>query len=130
LFGEFELTPFERIAAHVVATNLAVLQRISLDLDERGILNKKGETRDLLALQVRITRDTERWAQQLKHLRTVKPLAVMVREAGLSSEPPVIVPTPPIRRAGETLEPEPGGGTRIVTCPHRACRVSSDRSSI
>jgi hypothetical protein len=72
LFGQCKLSPVQRVAAHEVATNLALLQRIDLDLEERGIVDKKGDARYLLALRVRVSRELERWAQ---HLTEVAPPA-------------------------------------------------------
>jgi hypothetical protein len=69
LFGESGFSPIQRVAAHEVATNLAILQRIDLDLSERGIVDKKGEPRYLLGHRVRISREMERWSA---HLATVR----------------------------------------------------------
>jgi hypothetical protein len=69
LFGDFELSPTQRVAAHAVATDLAILQRIDLDLSERGIVDRKGEPRYLLGHRTRISRDMERW---IAHLTTAR----------------------------------------------------------
>jgi hypothetical protein len=73
LFGACQLSPVQRVATHEVARCLAMLQRIDLDLDERGIVDRKGQPRYLLALRVRVTREMERWAQHLTAVSSAPP---------------------------------------------------------
>ena len=56
--AEFSAT--QRIAIHQIASYKAILEAIDRDLAERGILNKRGETRSLLTDRARISRQLER----------------------------------------------------------------------
>ena len=53
LSQSFDFTPVERLALHEVARCMAILEAIDRDLDERGIVNKRGNPTYLLDVRFR-----------------------------------------------------------------------------
>jgi hypothetical protein len=68
LFENSTLSPIERVAAHEVATLLAMNRQIDLDLGERGLVDKRGDPRYLVAMRLRVSRQLERWSNQLSNI--------------------------------------------------------------
>jgi hypothetical protein len=58
----FEFTIAQRIAVEQAARCIAILEAIDRDLDERGLVGKRGEPRYLLNHRSRTSRELERWA--------------------------------------------------------------------
>jgi hypothetical protein len=73
LFGELELSPYERIAVSEVARLLAILQLVDLALDQYGILDRKGQPTYLLALRARYTRELRTWRAELPAAAQAQP---------------------------------------------------------
>ena len=61
LTESFEFSVAELIAVEQLARCIAILDALDRDLDERGLVDKRGEPRYLLNYRSRITRDLERW---------------------------------------------------------------------
>ena len=57
----FEFSANEQIALGGFARSAAILERIDLDLMERGIVDKRGEARSLLNHRARVERQLEHW---------------------------------------------------------------------
>jgi hypothetical protein len=57
----FEFSANEQIALGEFARSAAILERIDLDLMERGIVDKRGEARSLLNHRARVDRQLEHW---------------------------------------------------------------------
>jgi hypothetical protein len=56
----FEFSIVQRIAVEEVARGIAILEAIDRDLDEHGVVDKRGEARSLLNHRSRIVRQLER----------------------------------------------------------------------
>jgi hypothetical protein len=65
LLGSFAPTAAERIAVHEVARSVAILDAIDRDLDERGVADRKGEARSLLAHRARMSRRLDAWLMKI-----------------------------------------------------------------
>jgi hypothetical protein len=65
LFGDFWFTADQRIAAHEVARWLAILEAIDRDLDERGLVDRKGKVHPLLDHRARISRRLDDWLTRI-----------------------------------------------------------------
>lgn len=65
LLGNFEPTPTGRIAVHEVACCMAILEAIDRDLDERGIVDRRGEARSLLDHRARMSRRLDAWLMKI-----------------------------------------------------------------
>lgn len=65
LVRSFEFTATQRIAVLEVAHCMAILEAIDLDLDERGLIDKRGEPRYLLNLRSRISRQLDHWLAKI-----------------------------------------------------------------
>jgi hypothetical protein len=61
LTQSFEFSPAERLAAHEAARCIAILEAIDRDLDQRGLVDKKGNPRYLLNHRSRTSRQLEQW---------------------------------------------------------------------
>jgi hypothetical protein len=61
LMQSFEFTPAEKVAVTEAARWIALLEAIDNDLDERGIVDRRGKERYLLELRVRVSARLERW---------------------------------------------------------------------
>jgi hypothetical protein len=61
----FEFSVAERIVVEQLARCIAILDALDRDLDERGLVDKRGEPRYLLNYRSRITRDLERWLSKV-----------------------------------------------------------------
>jgi hypothetical protein len=57
----FDFNPVERVAVHEAAGCIALLEAIDRDIDERGIVDGRGRSRDLVALRLRVSARLERW---------------------------------------------------------------------
>jgi hypothetical protein len=58
---EFAFSPSQRVAVHELARLMATLDAIDRGLDERGIVNRKGEATSLLNYRIRISRQLKNW---------------------------------------------------------------------
>jgi hypothetical protein len=65
LLQSSEFSATERIAVHQIASCMAMLEAINRDLDERGLVDKRGEARSLLNHRARISRELERWLDKV-----------------------------------------------------------------
>ena len=65
LLGDFAPTTTQRIAVHEVARCIAILEAIDRDLDERGIVDRRGEARSLLAHRARMSRRLDAWLMKI-----------------------------------------------------------------
>ena len=65
LTRSFEFSPVERIAVGEAARCIAVLEAIDRDLDQRGLVDKKGAPRYLLNHRSRISRQLEQWMEKI-----------------------------------------------------------------
>lgn len=81
LSQSFDFTAVERLALHEVARCMAILDAIDRDLDERGIVNKRGNPTYLLDLRFRTSRQLERWLARISE--------TMERQRG-DQEPPSV----------------------------------------
>jgi hypothetical protein len=61
LIRTFEFTATQRIAVHELARCMAILEAIDRDLDDRGLVNRKGEARSLLNHRSRTARQLDHW---------------------------------------------------------------------
>jgi hypothetical protein len=61
LTESFEFTVAQRVAVEQAARCIAILDAIDRDLDERGVVGKRGEPRYLLKDRSRHSRELERW---------------------------------------------------------------------
>ena len=61
----FEFSANEQIALGGFARAAAILERIDLDLMERGIVDKRGEARSLLNHRARVERQVEHWRSKI-----------------------------------------------------------------
>ena len=80
LTRSFEFSPAERIAVGEAARCIAILEAIDRDLDQRGLVDKKGAPRYLLNHRSRISRQLEQWLEKIT--------AAIERKA-VSDPPPV-----------------------------------------
>jgi hypothetical protein len=65
LMQTFEFSPAERLAAHEAARCIAILEAIDRDLDQRGLVDRKGEPRYLLNHRSRTSRQLEHWLEKV-----------------------------------------------------------------
>ncbi len=65
LTQSFAFLPPERLAVHEAARCIAILEAIDRDLDERGLVDKKGEPRYLLNYRARVSRQLEQWLEKV-----------------------------------------------------------------
>ena len=65
LLGAFRFTVDQRIAVHEVARCKAILEAIDRDLDERGLVDRKGQARSLLDQRVRVSRRLDDWLTRI-----------------------------------------------------------------
>jgi hypothetical protein len=65
LLTRFEFTVTQRIAVHEVARCMAILEAVDHDLDERGLVDRKGEARTLLDHRARISRRLDDWLTKI-----------------------------------------------------------------
>ena len=90
LTRSFEFSPAERIAVDEAARCIAVLEAIDRDLDQRGLVDKKGAPRYLLNHRSRTSRQLEQWQEKIT--------AAIERKAA-SDPPPVRADFPDYVRA-------------------------------
>src|SRR6266516_1952118 len=60
LTESFEFSVVQHIAVEQAARSMAILEAIDRDLDERGLVDKRGEARSLLNYRSRISRQLDR----------------------------------------------------------------------
>jgi len=77
LMQSFEFTPAEKVAVTEAARWIALLEAIDNDLDERGIVDRRGKERYLLELRVRVSARLERWLDKFagameRHWRNIE----------------------------------------------------------
>lgn len=65
LVESFEFSVAQRIAVEQVARCMAILEAIDRDLDERGLVDKRGQLRSLLNYRSRISGQLERWLSKI-----------------------------------------------------------------
>ena len=65
LVAGYTLSPTELVAAKEAACLMAILEAINRDLEESGLVNKKGEAKSLLNYRARISRQLERWLDRI-----------------------------------------------------------------
>jgi hypothetical protein len=65
LVEAFTFSASQHVAVREVARLMAILEAIDRDLDERGVVDKKGAPRSLLNHRSRISRQLERWLGQV-----------------------------------------------------------------
>jgi hypothetical protein len=65
LAQSFDFSPPQRLAVHEAARCIGILEAIDRDLDERGIVDKKGEPRYLLNHRSRTSRQLEHWLEKV-----------------------------------------------------------------
>lgn len=65
LTQSFAFLPPERLAVHEAARCIAILEAIDRDLDERGLVDKRGEPRYLLNYRARVSRQLEQWLEKV-----------------------------------------------------------------
>jgi hypothetical protein len=61
----FDFTDAQRVDVEQAARCIAIIEAIDRDLDERGLVGKRGEVRSILAYRSRISRELERWLAKL-----------------------------------------------------------------
>ncbi len=61
LLQAYEFSPVERLALREVARCMAILAAIDRDLDERGLLDKRGRPHYLLEYRFRVSRQLNQW---------------------------------------------------------------------
>jgi hypothetical protein len=61
--GDF--SSLERVAIREAACNMAILEAIDRDLDERGVVDKQGKPRYLLDKRARVSRQLEQWLSKV-----------------------------------------------------------------
>ena len=61
LTGSCEFSPLELVAVHQAARCIAILEAIDRDLDQRGLVDRKGAPRYLLNHRSRTSRQLEQW---------------------------------------------------------------------
>lgn len=61
----FEFSIAQRIAVEQVARCIAILEAIDRDLDEGGVVDKRGEPRSLLNYRSRISRQLDLWLSKI-----------------------------------------------------------------
>jgi hypothetical protein len=79
LADSVEFSPAELIAVHQAARCIAVLEAIDRDLDQRGVVDRKGAPRYLLNHRSRTSRQLEHWMEEVK--------ATIDRKAANEQEP-------------------------------------------
>ena len=65
LTQSFQFSPTELLAVHEVARCIAILEAIDRDLDQRGLVDRKGEPRYLLNHRSRTSRQLEQWLEKV-----------------------------------------------------------------
>jgi hypothetical protein len=65
LAASFEFSAIDRIAVREVAHNMAILEAIDRDLDERGLVDNRGEPRYLLDKRMRTSRQLDHWLAKI-----------------------------------------------------------------
>lgn len=65
LIRAFEFTATQRVAAHEVAHCMAILDAIDRDLDERGLVDRSGESRSILNHRARISGRLDHWLAKI-----------------------------------------------------------------
>jgi hypothetical protein len=65
LIGSFEFSVAQRLAVGEVARSTAILEAIDRELDEAGLVNKRGDAHSLLNYRTRISRQLHRWLSDL-----------------------------------------------------------------
>ena len=65
LIRAFEFTATQRVAVHEVAHCMAILDAIDHELDERGLVDRSGESRSILKYRARISRELDRWLAKI-----------------------------------------------------------------
>jgi hypothetical protein len=65
LASKYELSPDQMLTAHEVARNMAILEAIDRDLDERGLVGKNGKPSYLLDTRMRVSRQLDHWLAKL-----------------------------------------------------------------
>lgn len=66
LTQSFEFSPAERLAVHEAARCIAILEAIDRELDQRGLIDKKGQPRYLLNHRSRTSRQLEQWLEKVQ----------------------------------------------------------------
>jgi hypothetical protein len=84
LVASCALSPTERLAAQEAARLMATLEAIDRDLEESGLVNKKGEAKSLLNHRARISRQLERWLDRIA--RTIDRQSAPPRTGAASEE--------------------------------------------
>jgi hypothetical protein len=69
------LSAADKLAVHEVCRWMAILEAIDRDLNERGILNKRGEARNLLTERSRASRQLNHWLAKVDRAIEVYTLA-------------------------------------------------------
>ena len=84
LASSFDLSPDRLVAAHEVARNMAILEAIDRDLDERGLVGKGGKPSYLLDMRLRVSRQLDHWlaklAPEMERQRAADEVASVGRE--------------------------------------------------
>jgi len=65
LTQSFQFSPAELLAVHEAARCIAILEAIDRDLDQRGLVDRKGEPRYLLNHRSRTSRQLEQWLDKV-----------------------------------------------------------------
>jgi hypothetical protein len=65
LIESFEFSIAQRIAVEQVARCIAILEALDRDLDERGLVDRRGQPRYLLNHRSRISRQLEQWLSKI-----------------------------------------------------------------
>jgi hypothetical protein len=65
LLESFQFTPLERFAVHEFARCAALVNAIDADLDARGVVDRRGRERSVVALRTRTSRQLERWLEKI-----------------------------------------------------------------
>ena len=61
----FEFSLAQRIAVEQVGSSIAILEALDRDLDERGLVDKRGEPRYLLNHRSRMSRQLDQWLSKI-----------------------------------------------------------------
>lgn len=80
LIQSFKFSPTQRLALREVARCIAILDAIDRDLDDRGLVDKRGKPHYLLDHRYRISRQLDQWLAKIS-----EPIE---RQAAAGQEPP------------------------------------------
>jgi hypothetical protein len=65
LFTAFEFSAVQRLAVYELSRNMAILEAIDRELDNRGLVDKRGKPHYLLGQRSRTSKQLERWLEKL-----------------------------------------------------------------